>query len=68
VLVWATTAFCVVRAVPVMWEGWKYLALVDAGGGGDPAANEAPLRGSAARITTRKPLRLPAPAVAQVTR
>lgn len=61
VLVWATAAFCVMRAVPVVWEGRKYLALVDA-----PAESDS-LRISATRVA-RKPLQLPSPAVVQVTR
>jgi CDP-diacylglycerol--glycerol-3-phosphate 3-phosphatidyltransferase len=61
VLVWATAAFCVMRAVPVVWEGRKYLALVDA-----PAESHS-LRISATRVA-RKPLQLPSPAVVQVTR
>jgi CDP-diacylglycerol--glycerol-3-phosphate 3-phosphatidyltransferase len=58
VLVWATAAFCVVRAVPVMWEGRKYLAMLEESAGAPRT-----------RVTSRKVLRLPAAAEAvQVTR
>ncbi len=67
VLVWATAAFCVARAVPVIWEGRKYLAMVDANGGATPI-DAVPVRVSAERITARTALRLPAPAAVQVTR
>jgi CDP-diacylglycerol---glycerol-3-phosphate 3-phosphatidyltransferase len=58
-LVWATVAFCVVRAVPVLWEGRKYLAAADESVGAPRP-----------RIKSRKSLRLPASTVAavQVTR
>jgi len=62
-LVWATVIFCVVRAVPVVWEGRKYLTAV----GELSGAVAEPVRVSRARVTTRKALRLPATAV-QVTR
>jgi CDP-diacylglycerol--glycerol-3-phosphate 3-phosphatidyltransferase len=64
-LVWATVIFCVVRAVPVVWEGWKYLAQLDAPASAlaEPVAS----RVSARRVVARKTLRLPAAAV-QVTR
>jgi hypothetical protein len=60
VLVWATVIFCVARAVPVVWEGRKYLTLADA-----PAESDSS-RLSANRVVARKALRLPAPV--QVTR
>lgn len=60
-LVWATVIFCVVRAVPVVWEGRKYLAANE----NSDLMNS--VGASRTRATTRKALRLPAPAV-QVTR
>jgi CDP-diacylglycerol--glycerol-3-phosphate 3-phosphatidyltransferase len=62
-LVWATVILCLVRAVPVVWEGRKYLTTV----GELSSAVAEPVRVSRARMTTRKALRLPATAV-QVTR
>jgi hypothetical protein len=41
-LTWMTAAFCVVRGLPVLVEGWKYLAgSVRPVGGGKRAAEEA---------------------------
>lgn len=57
-LVWATVIFCVVRAVPVLWEGRKYL-VADSGGERVGGARRV-------RVRVRKPLRLPA--AVQVTR
>ena len=38
-LVWLTVAFCVVRGLPVLWEGRRYIAALSV-----PAAGSAPRR------------------------
>ncbi len=59
-LVWTTVIFCVVRAVPVLWEGRRYLAS-DLGDGQLMAP-----KSGALRPRSRKTMRLPA--TVQVTR
>lgn len=40
VLTWATAAFCVVRGLPVLVEGWKYFARAAAASGNKLSKNK----------------------------
>ena len=57
-LVGATVFFCILRAVPVLWEGWRYVAT-------ESAAPESGTRLTPSRRTARAAYRLPAAQVTQ---
>jgi CDP-diacylglycerol--glycerol-3-phosphate 3-phosphatidyltransferase len=61
-LVGATVAFCIVRAIPVLWEGWRYIA-ADSAALANANARSAKLTPS--RRTARVAYRLPAAQVTQ---
>ena len=62
-LVGATVLFCIVRAVPVLWEGWRYVAAADSAVPANASARSSRLTPS--RRTARAAYRLPAAPVTQ---